>query len=159
MKLFYLALLILGFGFNAVSAQNDLAAPAIEKISNGSEYDKHYNKLKELEIKQLTSESHKKYRKIHKSFYDYVQKQYRRDVPYNDVLNWIFDNIEKTTFGSYENAEMEWNIVNTAQAAYLADNKEYFDFVLICVEKFDKKLFIDVQKEIIPLTMEVYFSD
>jgi len=146
MKLLYTALTIaLLAGSHTATAQTVPAKPATELLSAGPEYDTHFKKLKELYLKELRSESYKKSVSLHKAF---LKKLPNEAFTTDDQLAWIKDNLPKTQFESYEAAEKEWQEIMAAGMASIEDNKEYYDYMVLCFSKCEPQILTDMMMEV-----------
>lgn len=91
-----------------------------------------HDRLKELYIKMLDSESNKKATKLRKA---YVAKtnhlKYKDEVrPHiHDITKWVNANIEKTEFKSVEEATTMFNEVAVLELANLKENDEYMYYL------------------------------
>lgn len=148
MKLLYTLLFTIALtGTYTAAAQTETKPVKEEKLTGGPEYDKHYEKLKELYIKQLRSGTHKKQRQLNNAF---IAKMNFKGDPkeiQKDILGWVKNNIDKTNFESYEAAEQEWQAIITAGMDDFQENQEYYEYMRICFQCCDG-LFLQVLTDV-----------
>jgi hypothetical protein len=165
MKLIYTALLTIALtGTYTATAQTGTAPvkqeAAKEKLTEGPEYDKYYEKLKELHIEHLRSESYKKSRALNKAFVKKMNYKGRNFMEISkDMLGWVKENFSQTSFESYEAAEKEWAAVNAATMESVTENKEYYDYMRECLQKCDTQLIKDVLRDIMEEHPEVFYGE
>jgi hypothetical protein len=159
MKLIYTALLAftLAGTYNATAQASE--KPKQEKLTKGPEYDKHYEKLKELHIKQLSSESHKTFSKLHKLFIKKMKFKGNLVQLNGKYFEWIKENLANTTFESYEAAEKEWQVVQAANQANIKENKDYYDYISICLSCCDIDLISQVTIDVMQEQPELVFGE
>jgi hypothetical protein len=149
MKSFYTILLTLIITCTyTASAQIVAEKPKHEKLTKGPEYDKHYAKLKELHIKELNSESHKKSKELHKAFVKKLNYKGKYQDISKNVLDWVKENLYQTSFESYEAAEKEWKAVQVANFKSIKENQEYYDYSLTCLRYCDNDIIIQVMMDV-----------
>lgn len=153
MKLLYTLLFIIAFtGTYTAEAQTETQPAKEEKLTSGPEYEKRYEKLKELHIKKLSSESYKNQRAVYRAF---VKKMNYKGMNFFEIsqnmLGWLKDNIKQTSFESYEAAEKEWAEVNAAIKASTEDNIEYYTYMRECLKccgtEIAKQVMMDIREE------------
>jgi hypothetical protein len=160
MKLIYTALLAFTLANTyTLTAQTADKEPVPEKLSDGPEYDKHYQKLKELYIKQLKSESYKKYFELNRSFINKMNYKGKISKLGNNMLGWIKENIGKTSFESYEAAEKEWQAVQAASRKSMGKNKEYYDYTRTCIKCCGSEMIAHVLTEVMQEHPELVFGE
>lgn len=129
-----LSLSILLLFFCAVAFAQE-QKPNIDCSPDSQEYATRYAKLKELYIQMQSSESASKYRLLRKDFrersnYDdengsiEILRSAKNGV--NAVHQWALDNIEKTEFKDYEEAENAIKSILDAHNEVILDNKELY---------------------------------
>ena len=136
---------ILTFIFTAIvcfTAQNSFSQE--EVIVKDSAYIADYNKLKSLHIKELTSDIHIEYSKKLKDFLDKINGKMPeiKNSP-DDIINWVKDNMDKTNFMSFTEAEFEWGIINQLQAESIKQNQEYYNFMMVIMEKYGVDMIVE----------------
>jgi hypothetical protein len=148
MKLFYTTILIIALSVVA-NAQNKLAEPGLVTVSDTT-YTYKYNKLKTLYIKELNSESYKKWKASDDSFTAklHADKGTKFDNDFT-VLDYIKTNVTNTDFGTYEAAEKEYTATSRLLTAVAAENKEYYDYIIELVTKGETQLVSDVTLNVI----------
>jgi hypothetical protein len=121
-----------------------------------------YEKLKELHLQKLTSES---YVKQHVLLKEFTRKLNVKDAKYKvaemskDMLGWIKTNIDKTLFESYEEAEKDFAALSAAGEASRIEGREYFSYMKECAQHCGNDILYRVNEEVFaehPELLEVY---
>jgi hypothetical protein len=121
-----------------------------QNTGNGSvkdtAYINSYNKLRALYLKQLDSESHKKAMKLTDQFMTKANFNGDQNILLTDdgLMNWIKDNIEKTSFKNFEEALKLDEDLKTAYKADAIENAEYKAFDKIISDTYGIDMVIDV---------------
>jgi hypothetical protein len=134
MKYFYTLICTFLFLFNALAQTTQPVAIKDTAYANT------YNKLRTLYLKQLDSESHKKAQKIGMAF---MQKakftgDFKNFKDENGLMDWIKENLDKTSFKSYEEAVKENEAMKLAYEADAKENADYFAYMKIANQKFPR---------------------
>jgi hypothetical protein len=160
MKVLYTSLLTLFLACSYTTmAQTTNDKPKQEKLTDGPEYDKHYAKLKELYLKQLRSESYKKQHALNNAFVAKINFDGEIEDFQKDILGWIKANIDKTTFGSYEAAEKEWQAIIAAGMKDFEENKDYYDYMMVCFNCCDSEILTQVMMEVMEEYPELVYGE
>jgi len=143
MKFVYTTLIILCFSLSAM-AQHPRKTEMTATVKDTA-YVNTYNKLRALYLKQLESESYKKVQKLTTAFMEKVKfdgdfKIFKEEY---GLLNWIKDNLQKTSFTSYEEAENEYKAQEVLNKEYEQENAEYIAFGKAVRAKYPKMM-VDV---------------
>ncbi|MES2484668.1 MAG: hypothetical protein V4581_01790, partial [Bacteroidota bacterium] len=142
MKSFYSLLVIFCFSFYATAQRPERPqrASAANATPKDTAYVNTYNKLRTLYVKQLDSET---YKKAHKLSMEFAKKtkfdgDFATLTEEDSMLKWIKDNLDKTSFTSYEEAV---KLNKEQEAAFEVDQKEnaeYYAFAKIARQKYPK---------------------
>lgn len=147
MKLIYLLLLGLFFIPTSAAAQT---APEQKAAVKDSLYYTRYNTLMGLYLKQINSESHKKYRNLLSSFikkmnYDRGKEGLLKTTP----MEWVEKNIEKTDFKNLEEARQEDEIIGAALEEEIKANGDYYKHLQEMFRAGESQMMTDVMMEVI----------
>ncbi len=118
---------------------------SLQTDSITNEYTIRYNKLKELYIKKIDSESYKTANSLLSSF---VKKTHMRKLTDMPMLVWIKLNLYITEFKSFEEAQKEWDAVEAAQEIEFEENTEYYDYVFESMMKTSVDIHINSEQEV-----------
>lgn len=113
-------------------------------------YTVRYNKIKELYLKQLESQSRRTLINLSLSFYKKMQASPWEQIrPLDECLPWIKANLNQTSFKSFEEAEKDWAAIEAAKDNEYNENKEYHDYIVECMLLDNSsKFLIDACKEV-----------
>jgi hypothetical protein len=126
------------------------------------ECSKRYEKLKELQLKKLSSGNSIKYHKMMKEFTAKMNIRATGDKVTDvseDLLGWVKNNIDKTKFRSYEEAEKDFAALSAAGEASRLDGKEYFAYLKECRQHCGNDIMTKVLTEVLqehPELLETY---
>lgn len=143
----YFLIFIYPFVSNAQDTNIKIKEDVIE-----NDYNVCYEKLKVLYISYLNSESFKVSSKALDEFKDKVNytasnaeaKEFIKDsYKENKPLKWIKENIEKTDFKTYQEAELEYQHFVELSKKSRTDNKEFFDYLKTVTDIHGSKIFAD----------------
>lgn len=116
-------------------------------------YPARYTKLKDLYLKRIETESYKSAQEIQIKYFD---KMYPESADMQDFIKlggveWAKTHIYKTEFGSAEQIEREWKVVEEAFDKDIKENREYHKYHLTCLVAgfydIDQKIQEEVKKE------------
>jgi len=129
-----------------IQAQTTLYNPQTESTDFKINYKEVHEKLKQLYIKKLDSESHIRAAVLSK---DFVKKMNHpdkgREQNYlKNPLNWIQHNLDKTGFSSYEEAEIAWKNLQEEWNNETVENQAYYSFLNEARGIYGPQLFNDV---------------
>jgi hypothetical protein len=121
-----------------------------------------YEKLKELQLKKLSSENSIKYHKMMNEFSEKMNYKATgtkvTDVT-KDLLGWLKDNIDKTKFESYEAAVTEIEALSAIGELSRNEGKEYFAYLRECKQHCGNDVMMKVLNEVLkehPELLETY---
>jgi len=108
-------------------------------------YDEAYKKLLDLYVKKEESESSQKADDLQRAFidkmnitrYELSEMQERKLT----LLEWVSENLEKTSFLSLEQAEEEYETFVLEWSKQYDENEEFFVFMLMTIQKFGGEIF------------------
>lgn len=115
----------------AAAAQTTMYNPPAELIDS-PECAVRYETLKEMHAAYLASATVKKQTATIKEFNRKLNLKANGEKAENvlkDVMGWIKNNVDKTLFKSYEDAEKDFAAIADALVAVRTENKEYFAFI------------------------------
>ena len=140
MKSFYSLIAIICFSFCAMAQRPERPSGTSNAASKDTAYVNTYNKLRALYLKQLDSESYKKAYNLSMNFAS--KAKFDGDFAIlaveNGMLNWIKENLDKTSFSSYEEAVKLYKEQEVAFEADKIENAEYYTAAKIAGEKYPK---------------------
>ncbi len=127
MKLLYSLLLLLTISYHPVSAKTFGTSESAPLKADST-----YSKLKSLYIKYITSESHHKFEPLEERFVEKIHfKDYHSEITSLGFDAWLNSNIQKTDYATLEEAKLAYKEVSKAIADCTAENKAYFDMLMI----------------------------
>jgi len=130
------------------NAQDTRYYPLTDVQTSGPTYIEHYNKLKELYLKQLQSVSYKNKELLTRSFLKKMNFTGKYSELHKDVLAWIKRNIEKTNFETYEAAQKEWDFLLTIAQKEVTENNDFYEFKLKSSQCCGPDVFLQVDFDI-----------
>lgn len=95
-------------------------------------YEMRYNKLKELKLKQKSSQTQLAADSLFQVFVYKITPELSLNeikVERFDYLPWVKENLSKTEFKDMAEAEKLWNEYNDAINRNIEENKEYYDYL------------------------------
>lgn len=156
MKNYYLSLFVFMYWINVQSQSNDdlnknektvdirKSSELVEEIILSNDYEQAYEKLKKLYTRKQSSQSNillsafidKMNINDMREFYD-VQAQ-------GNILEWISDNINSTSFANIEEATKEYKLYLEEVTTEGEEDGEFYSYLRLVVKKFGGGIFADV---------------
>lgn len=145
MKYFTILLFTLSLSFTSAIAQTiEWRIPGTDTIYNAK-----FKKFKDICLRKMKTESHVEAKKAMTIFLDKLSFSGKpSEFPKDTLLPWIKENLQKTKFTSYEEAEQVWQQVTDTGLADVKENMYYFEAIAELSKNGDNKIFMDVRQEI-----------
>ena len=150
-----LGLLIITLFSIPLAAYSQAPDSTVVKLS-AVEYQQHYDKLKELFLKQLDYEGYKKMADKSDEFYRKCRTDENRDSVnnYNDepfsiekMMLWLEANIEKTDFKDFAQVKAEFKEIEDLRYKVIVDNIEFYDY-LAEIDEIEPDMFLTLINDI-----------
>ncbi len=149
MKLLYFLSLFFMISYHPVSAKSFEASEGTPLKADST-----YSKLKNLYIKYITSESYHKFQPLEERFVEKIHfKDYHSEIKSLGFDAWLNSNIQKTDYATLEEAKLAYKEMSKAIADCTAENKAYFDMLMIVLSTEEGR---EIWKKVVEDTAREY---
>ncbi|MBD3843473.1 MAG: hypothetical protein IE909_16640 [Campylobacterales bacterium] len=135
---------LLIIAFTLILSTNAFSQQDVEKDSI---YIADLSELKRLHLIELDSPTNKELHSQMLKFHKKLNFKGTEGFAVKDYLIWLKDNLYRTDFFSYHQAEFEWGIIELLTNENVKANKEYYDLTMKLVLKYGPEIVITESRE------------
>lgn len=143
----YITLLLFVLCLNAVSGYSqtiEWQIPGTDTIYNAK-----FKKFKDICLKKMNTESHIESKKAFDAFMEKLNFSGKRnELSTETPLAWAKENLSKTDFATFEEAEKSWQRVLDTGLVEVKENFYYYEAIAKLHASGDNQIFMDVMQEI-----------